>query len=1114
MKNLLYGLLALLSPLWLAAQPGSCFSLYMASANAQPGDTICLEVRGDGLNDFLSMQFSMRWDPAALRFSAVSGMQLPGLSEDSFNTSPSAVDSGVLNVAWFDFSLLGVSLPDGSPLFSVCFEVLAGAPGRHEVRFAGSPVSIEFVQGPLPSVISTYSLIHGGLYTGSGSLPEITAACAFSAGCQGGPSAIDIEVGGGQPDYSYSWLAGGQLFSEQEDLSGSLGGTYELIVEDAAGLTATALFSLEPGGGWQHFYTYECAENSGSYTAAITCSVSGGGAPPFHFAWSNGQEETAQSASTISGLQGSGAYNVTVTDANGCLQVADSFYLDCAAFSGFLSSYTYQCFFLQDGSSLGGLSLGVWAGGTPPYHFEWSTGLVQVDSFVSMAEGLPGGLYSVTVTDANGLVFYPEPFLLDCGPPPGDFLVGFSYDCELFPDTAIATVSALVWSGGVPPYTFEWNTGEVDVDNQLSQVTGPGQGVYSLVITDSEGTVFVPDPVAVDCSFSGAPKLAIGEGSAPAGGAVCLPVTAGNFSELDSLQLTISWDASGLQLASVQPGLIEDGFGLSGIGAGNLQLSWSSGNAPLSITDESVLFTLCFNILGNPGQAFPVYFNGWQSLPQAFSAGGQEMAGVQWQNGAVLAESVSGEGVLLSTGSAVVETGAPVCVPVVVQQFENIIGAQFSVRWKADSLLFDSLLLGPLPNLSPVNFNLNNTGDGYLIFQWLDPTLAGVSLPDGAALFSLCFTAGSQPGSSAVSVSSVPTAIELTNSSLEVEPVALSNGQVTILQPDVWPGDTDESGLVNHYDLLPVGLAYGATGPERPNATILWEEQAAPGWGLNTPVSQVDFKHIDTDGNGLVDAADTLAIVQNWGQAANFSNPGPPPTRAPNAVLFVQPDTLVLGEQAIFDIVLGDAGQPAEEVYGLAFTIVYDTSAVEPGAFATFANSWMGEPNSSLLGLSRDRYEDGSIDIALTRIDGQNASGYGPIAQLHITIQDVIFMRSMDYPMIFRIENVRLIDAQEQFLGVQPLETIAVVEDAVSNTSGFSEEEGVEVFPVPAREVLYLRSPLAPVQEAELLSLDGRSLARYRQPRQIPLNALPAGAYLLRVWTERGSSIHRVVVAP
>lgn len=1186
MKNLTFALLSLLSPFWLIAQANDCFTLYMGTADAQPGDTICLEVKADGMQELLSMQLSVQWDPAALQFYQLSDMQLPGLSDTHFNTTPAAVDNGFLAMAWFDFSLAGVSMPDGSALFSLCFEVLDGAGPQQAVSFSGSPTPIEFVMAPA-QVITAYSLINGGAYTAAGTPPAITAACALAGDCQSGQS-IDITVGGGQPPYTYTWFKGGQAVSTDEDLSGSLGGLYELLVADAAGQTVSGSFSMVPDGlpyllgaviqdatcplaangsislqvsgdgpdvvyEWGHGatgpyvsnlapglytvevsnttngcaytesfvvgddggmasnYTYACSGSPGDYTAELSCTPQGG-VGPYTFAWSTGQTETGLSSSTIDGLPGQGAYNVTITDASGCQQVADTFYLDCASAATFLSAYAYECTSFPDGSTLGDVTLVIWAGGTPPYQFEWSTGLVETDTLRSVAESLADGAYSVTVTDAEGLVYYPDPFTLECGGSPADFLVGFNYACEFYPDTAIASVSALVWAGGVPPYTFEWNTGEIDFDNQLSQVTVPGQGVYSLTITDSEGTSYVPEPVIVDC-YGGPPSLAIGEGSGPAGGSICIPVTASGLIGLDALSLTASWDPDGLSLMSVEPGLIADGFGLSGITDGILELDWSSGGDPLNISASSVLFTLCFGLEGLAGQSYPVVFDSSTDPLYILLANGNEISDIPVQNGVVLIESLPGDGLQLTAGSATVDAGEAVCVPISVEQFEEIVGAQFTVRWDADSLQFDSLVYGSLPNLSPFNFNLNHTAEGYLSFLWTDPTLAGVSLPDGSPLFSLCFTAGNQAGSSPLELSSVPTLIEFTNSAVELEAVNIGQGLINILEPDVWPGDTDTDEGVDHYDLLNIGLAYGAAGPARPDATTAWEEQYAPGWGLATPASQVDYKHIDTDGNGLIDAADTLAIVQNWGQIANIANPGPPPTRAPNTVLYIQPDTVVLGQEAVFNIMLGDADNPADDVYGLAFTVVYDTAAVEPGAFATFAGSWMGEPFTSLLGLSRDRYNDGRIDIALTRIDGQNASGYGAIGQLHITIQDVIFMRSADYEMLFQIENVRLIDRQEVFQVVQTPETAALVEDAISGAGSLGGTAEVTVFPVPARHVLYLRSPGAAIVSAELLSLDGRSLAMYRQPQEIPLNGLSEGAYILRVWTEQGLSIHRILVS-
>ena len=87
----------------------------------------------------------------------------------------------------------------------------------------------------------------------------------------------------------------------------------------------------------------------------------------------------------------------------------------------------------------------------------------------------------------------------------------------------------------------------------------------------------------------------------------------------------------------------------------------------------------------------------------------------------------------------------------------------------------------------------------------------------------------------------------------------------------VWPGDTDTSNVVDNFDLLNIGLAYDSVGPLRPNATILWDDQTAPNWMITQPGIDVDFKHIDCNGDGMINADDTLAITQNWGEMHNFT---------------------------------------------------------------------------------------------------------------------------------------------------------------------------------------------------------------------------------------------------
>lgn len=178
----------------------------------------------------------------------------------------------------------------------------------------------------------------------------------------------------------------------------------------------------------------------------------------------------------------------------------------------------------------------------------------------------------------------------------------------------------------------------------------------------------------------------------------------------------------------------------------------------------------------------------------------------------------------------------------------------------------------------------------------------------------------------------------------------------------------------------------------------------------------------------------------------------------------------------------------------------------------TFEDSWLGQAPLSLLALSRDRYDEGRIDLALTRIDGQDLSGQGPIAQLHITIQDVIFLRSAEYEMILDIENARLINSREEWAAVVAQPTVVPVGEVLSAAPAAESDAALKVFPVPARNWLFIHSPEHPVQRVEIMSMDGRTLLVRQNTPEIPVAGLPAGPYVLRVWTEKGVSVRRVAV--
>ncbi|MEZ4954927.1 MAG: cohesin domain-containing protein [Saprospiraceae bacterium] len=125
------------------AQPVEVGKLPMqiTSAKASKGSETCVSVKVSQFNDIVSMQYTMKWDPAILTFKEVKNFGLPGLEEANFGTK--AADKGILAYSWFDANVQGITKPDGTNLYDVCFEAKGEAGNTSSVEFANAPVVIE-----------------------------------------------------------------------------------------------------------------------------------------------------------------------------------------------------------------------------------------------------------------------------------------------------------------------------------------------------------------------------------------------------------------------------------------------------------------------------------------------------------------------------------------------------------------------------------------------------------------------------------------------------------------------------------------------------------------------------------------------------------------------------------------------------------------------------------------------------------------------------------------------------------------------------------------------------------------------------------------------------------
>lgn len=110
----------------------------------------------------------------------------------------------------------------------------------------------------------------------------------------------------------------------------------------------------------------------------------------------------------------------------------------------------------------------------------------------------------------------------------------------------------------------------------------------------------------------------------------------------------------------------------------------------------------------------------------------------------------------------------------------------------------------------------------------------------------------------------------------------------------LFPGDLNNDGEANHIDLLPLSIAYGQMGPERPGASFDWVPQETFFWELSLPVTGIDLAFVDADGNGILDSLDLDAIPINYDSTQTDAIPAPQPYLLPEIFEVDELPTLIL----------------------------------------------------------------------------------------------------------------------------------------------------------------------------------------------------------------------------
>ena len=129
-------------------------TLAIADLRVLSGQTVSVPVLVSGFNAVAGAQLSLTWDPSVLRFSGIRGMAPFNLGVEDLTFTTNSVGTNAVGIVWFDLSLGGITLSNGTSLCEVQF-LAVGSPGTFSaISHQNQPIPTQFVNASLDGIAS------------------------------------------------------------------------------------------------------------------------------------------------------------------------------------------------------------------------------------------------------------------------------------------------------------------------------------------------------------------------------------------------------------------------------------------------------------------------------------------------------------------------------------------------------------------------------------------------------------------------------------------------------------------------------------------------------------------------------------------------------------------------------------------------------------------------------------------------------------------------------------------------------------------------------------------------------------------------------------------------
>ncbi|WP_053404053.1 hypothetical protein [Persicobacter sp. CCB-QB2] len=467
---------------WIEATLGSCSESLPVNVVITPltnvtfnvtqvvnqNDRIVFAITSDGVTDLHGMQFSVQWDDMIFGNPMVNSFN-SAISPAINPTTDIVFAPGNLTFSWSSDAVNAQTLANGEVLFEIQLDRLTCG-GTGNIAISSIPTAIEVIVGEalcqanVSTNDSDFGIIDPVVVTLDRSQDEQS--------CNGNDGEIEVSATGGDLNYTFIWSDDASITISER--TGLAPGSYEVIARDGFGCESAPLEVVINPSTNSPILTLEEVRDETVCNAAdgyILLKVENG-TPDYTFVWADDNTINSGERNNLT----PGDYEVHVTDANGCNSNTLNITVNPSA-DGPVVTFTKTD--EQNCNSHDGTIQVQVSGGTADYTYVWAD-----DNTITTADrtGLAPGIYTVTVSDANGCTASP----VDIEILPSSNRPVVLVDDKIDEGGCNANDGEITLSttDGTAPFTYHWDDAPSETSNYRNNLA-PGDYVVSS--TDATG---------------------------------------------------------------------------------------------------------------------------------------------------------------------------------------------------------------------------------------------------------------------------------------------------------------------------------------------------------------------------------------------------------------------------------------------------------------------------------------------------------------------------------------------------------------------------------------------------------------------------------------------------